>query len=312
MRALLIAVGLSLPAHAGDFQRAAAGSSSAKFLKLGAGARAMAMGEAYSALGEEPTAAYWNPAGLSHMAQPAVSFSRSEHVAGISLNHLYAAKPWGGGWVTALGAGYMSYGSVAQTDQSGVQTGSLSPSDLVVSASVANTVGAGMAAGATVKYVSSKLLDRAQTYAADLGLLSPWLWQEQMRLALTALNIGPGLRYGAEREPLPFRLRAGLAFRVSRNWTCTWDVEAPRDNAPVNAVGTEYRMGSSAASFAWRLGYNTRAATDVAGPTGLSLGLGLALRRMDFDYALASLGSLGAAHRFTVGLRFGQARAHAD
>src|SRR5881397_2370229 len=43
----------------------AAGEAGFAFLKLGVGARPMGMGSAYVALADDPTAVYWNPAGLA-------------------------------------------------------------------------------------------------------------------------------------------------------------------------------------------------------------------------------------------------------
>ncbi len=49
-----------------------AGEYAADFLRIGVGARAMAMGGAFSALASDATAFYWNPAGLSHVRRYAL------------------------------------------------------------------------------------------------------------------------------------------------------------------------------------------------------------------------------------------------
>ena len=41
------------------------GTSAANFLRIGIGARALAMGGAFVAVADDPTAAYWNVAGLA-------------------------------------------------------------------------------------------------------------------------------------------------------------------------------------------------------------------------------------------------------
>ncbi|MEQ1920553.1 MAG: hypothetical protein ABL955_15300, partial [Elusimicrobiota bacterium] len=56
--ALLLA---ALPAAA---MSSAAGTSGAQFLKLGSGARAGAMADAFAAIADDANAAYYNPAGL--------------------------------------------------------------------------------------------------------------------------------------------------------------------------------------------------------------------------------------------------------
>src|SRR5687768_8481233 len=50
-----------------------AGTTSAEFLKIGVGARAIGMGETQAALANDAFASYWNPAGLGSIKIPEVS-----------------------------------------------------------------------------------------------------------------------------------------------------------------------------------------------------------------------------------------------
>ena len=45
------------------------GTTSAKFLSIGVGSNAVGMGGAYTAVADDATAMYWNPAGLSFHIQ---------------------------------------------------------------------------------------------------------------------------------------------------------------------------------------------------------------------------------------------------
>ena len=56
-----------------NFKMSDSGTTTAQFLKLGVGARAIGMGEAYSAIADDPTAIYWNPAGLAAVSEHSVS-----------------------------------------------------------------------------------------------------------------------------------------------------------------------------------------------------------------------------------------------
>ena len=66
----------------------AAGSTSAAFLRLGAGARASAMGESGVALADDAGATFWNPAGLLQFNEYGVHFTHSEWLVG--LKHEFA------------------------------------------------------------------------------------------------------------------------------------------------------------------------------------------------------------------------------
>jgi len=54
-----------------------------EFMYVGAGARALAMGGAYTAVADDITAGYWNPAGLVHNTFKYASFMHSERFGGL-------------------------------------------------------------------------------------------------------------------------------------------------------------------------------------------------------------------------------------
>ena len=56
------------------------GQTGLSFLKLGVGARALGMGEAYSAVASDPTATYYNPASLSLSHNSQILFMHKEYV----------------------------------------------------------------------------------------------------------------------------------------------------------------------------------------------------------------------------------------
>lgn len=85
---VLLALGTG-PAHS---QRVA--KYGADFLAGGVDARALGMGGAYVSLADEVSAGYWNPAGLSHLQYPEISYMHVERFSGaVSFDYGGVALP---------------------------------------------------------------------------------------------------------------------------------------------------------------------------------------------------------------------------
>jgi len=70
-----------------------AGTSSATFLRIGVGARAVAMGETFVAVANDPSAIYWNPAGLASLQRRELSISHVQWPADIGYDHVTLTLP---------------------------------------------------------------------------------------------------------------------------------------------------------------------------------------------------------------------------
>ena len=56
------------------------GTTSAKFLSIGVGSNAVGMGGAYTAVADDATAMYWNPAGLSFHDTKEIYFNHANWI----------------------------------------------------------------------------------------------------------------------------------------------------------------------------------------------------------------------------------------
>src|SRR6185295_6519048 len=115
-----------------DFNRKAIGTSSANFLKLGMGARPKAMGDQFTAVADDASAVYWNPAGLSNLSAPSLLMMHAAHVQSIFYDSFAYALPVRERLGFGMGVQYLSYGKIEQTDESGITRGDYQPQDLSI------------------------------------------------------------------------------------------------------------------------------------------------------------------------------------
>ncbi len=307
LRAILIGLCFLPCASAwADFNADAKGTASGQFLKLSAGARAGAMGEAYSAVADDATALYWNPGALTriHEKSGSATLMHAPYVASSFFDYVAYAKNVNGtdAWGTSLQ--YFSAGAITQTDANGFDQGSFTPYDMALSAGYAHRF-KWLSVGASAKWVRSVILNSAQTAAMDLGVVSAPLYHDKLRLSGVITNVGGKLKFEEESERLPMTYRFGGAYQVTKQWVASTDLVMPIDNSPYVTVGSEYLwpLGRDW-DLSARAGLNSQAIKDLDGLSGLAFGLGMGFQSISFDYALQPLGDLGLTHRLSISFRF--------
>lgn len=318
MRSLLLAALASLlagPAAASVFNSASVGTTGADFLNLGVSARAEAMGEAYSAVADEASALYWNPAAMTQISGRSATLMHAPYLN--SSYYDYAAYAQKLGERSAVGADlqYFSTGkSITETDENDTELGSFTPYDLAFALGYAVMIDdskspdgglTGDSVGVSVKYVQSKILNSAQTLAVDLGILSRSYFEDRLRVAFTATNIGGVLKYEQAGERLPMAFRAGTAYKISDDWTSALDVVVPWDDTMYVALGEEYwLLNGPTWRFAARAGFSSETVSDLGGFSGVSAGVGIGLKSMMVDYSFTPMSGLGDAQRISLTYSF--------
>lgn len=303
MSAILIV--LPAAGRAAGFGSSAKATSAAGFLKMGAGARATAMGNAYSAVADEASALYWNPAGLTRIKDKSLTFMHADYLESSYYDYLAYGQNLGERGAWGASAQYFSAGKIAETDQAGIETGHFTPHDMAFTLGYARQA-AGFGLGVSGKVIRTEIVGSDTVFAADLGVLSPPLVDGRLRLAVGAANLGTKVKYERESEDLPLVVRTGGALRIAEGWQASLDLNFPRDNSMSVGLGTEYeRTVGERTRAAGRLGYNSRFGGDADGFKGLAFGVGLGFRQWQFDYAFMPAGALGMTHRLSVSLRLG-------
>jgi hypothetical protein len=283
-----------------------AGETGAQFLELPIGARAIAMGGAHAAVARDGTALHYNPAALATLDGGNVTAMYGAYFEDMSNQHLAVAHDFGlyGAW--ALSYQGMAYGDFDRTDNTGQLLGSFKPKDQSFGVGMGKTLGKRWDVGGGVKMINSEITEQASAVALDVGARARF---RHIALALSAANLGTGIKYRETEDDLPMTLRFGTAFHALEEgrWITAADIIAPAGTDPYAALGTEYGFMVARSTMAVRGGYNTRTSgSDLNGITGFSAGFGLDVIGITLDYAWAPFGDLGDTHRVSLGYRWGQ------
>jgi hypothetical protein len=178
----LLALGAALPISAQEEvpsievgrDNTGAGTTAAEFLLLGAGARGMAIGPAFSALTRDVESLYYNPAGLPLMGGLEVGFTMMPYFA--DTNYLWAgmALPLAGGeygfGLSIANFGFSDAPIYDETDQENESELTYDVAETVIGLSFAHAFIDRFTGGFTVKYISDNLGQAsASGFAFDIG-----------------------------------------------------------------------------------------------------------------------------------------------
>lgn len=297
--AAVLCAASALPAAAGG-----AGGESFNFLLLDADARAVAMGGAYTALATDANALLYNPAGLGFLQEHDASFMANRYAQGVTQEYLaFAARQ---GWGVNLI--HLSFGELERTTVAKPEpAGSFGITDLGLGVGYGRKLAPAVGVGAGLKFLHESIDNVAASgFALDLGTLYMVPGVRGLALGGAIRNIGPPVRFQSEASDLPLDVRLGGAYRYlifDRPAAAALDLSKGRRSDPVIGVGFEWTAAEGRLPL--RLGFNTR---NDAG-TGVTVGFGwVHEQRFRFQYAFVPLGELGAAHRVSIGLRWGDPR----
>lgn len=281
---------LVAPAFAGSEQ---AGASGAAFLKLSQSVRAASLGGSFVALADDPSAIFYNPAGLQLSGYSRVSFTQTNWLLGSSYSTLCYTRPMGLQDALGLALSYVSFGSIQETTSTS-RTGTgrfFTPSSILGVFSWARNLPWAYL-GVSAKFMRQNI----DTYQEDgigfdIGLLSRSPIKD-IRLGVSILNLG-----WSGDKALPQTLLFGLNYETGFGANFAGDLRIPRDADLTLHLGAEYKLISF---LTLRGGFNSRRVEGSGG--NYSLGLGFNFKNMCVDYAYVPYAELGDTHRVGVSL----------
>lgn len=312
------------------------GTVAAAFLEIGIGARAEAMGGAYTAQYGYAESIYWNAAGLAFTEKVTASFTNTQWLADLQLDFGTIAVPVKSIRGT-VAVGFTTLGTPSQpvrTVQQPEGTGEMYDArDFAFNFSAASKLADNFSVGLTAKYINQRIYNvSAQQLALDAGILyqtpldgltmgaSLSNFGEDMSLSGRVLDdiIDPDLEnegvenipvsYKTRTEALPQIFRFGLAYQrdINTDFDLTTSVDVLHPRGATESVNMGAEVGFRKL-FYMRAGYQNL--FERYAINGLTLGGGLRYilpNRTIFmvDYAWSDWGILNDAHRVSLSIAF--------
>ncbi len=311
------------------------GTTAAQFLKIGAGARPIGMGGAYTAVSNDILSVYWNPAGLSRIiGSGEATFNHAKWLA--ETNYDFAAASFNIGMLGSFGFHLISF----RTPEQPVRTVDLpegtgqywSANMISLGLSYAKNLTDQFSIGFTGKYVQEKIFNEsAQGAALDLGIFyqTPW---KNLTLGAAIFNFGTKMhmdgrdlynnvdpeaasgsvdavasKYRTENFDMPLSLRFGLAWQAVQNdqvqVLAAVDGVQPNDNSQYLNSGLE--VGLRRVIYL-RGGY--KALFQENSEQGLTFGAGIKYdvvgTHLKFDFGWADYGRLNNVQFVSLAIRY--------
>jgi len=280
----------------------AAGETGLAVLKIGVGARAVAMGEAFSALANDASGIYWNPAGSVWIEKRQAHFSHNSWIQGMNHNVASLTFPTK---IGSFGIGLLLNnidGFERRTIASEEPTGTFSSHDFSFAVNYARQFNKNISFGLNFKFFNEKIyIEDAGGYMIDLGsrYLTPI---HGLVVAGVIQNLGFTTEMKQEKIRLPQTLRLGAAYAlpfaaVKDKLLLAADYVQVFDDVSHINFGAEVLPVEV---LSLRTGYQTGFEDK-----GISAGFGLHIDWLDIDYAFVPFGrDLGDSHRFSLTTTF--------
>jgi hypothetical protein len=296
----------------GPLEASNSGTSSFSFLNIPTGARATAMGEAFTSVPNDIQGLVYNPACLATMAASQLSFQGLDYVSNINqetaaFGHAGRDEELSWGLLTDyLGVGDITR-TVATLSPSGdgfTENGTFSTYDMMLGASLAGPLWVeGLSIGTTLKFLRESLADASSNGAAfDAGLIYQGNVERSWNVGASVQNIGYASKFADAAVQLPWAFRVGASGQPFAQWLFSSDFVKRQDTSGAFNVGAEVTPKKF---FSMRVGYiYAFNSPDLGGLSNFTAGLGFRWNQMSLDYAFVPLGDLGYTHRVSLNFRF--------
>ncbi len=317
------------------------GTAALQFLKLGVDARAIGMGEAYTAIADDISAVWWNPAGLAPAVQQQALFSHTNWPA--EIMHEYAAATYTNGvstWAVSASVLHMDQMAITEEEPFGETGETFTASDMALGITYASAFTDKFSFGVTGKYLRENLyIYDVNSFSFDLGSMYNTGWKN-LKIGMALRNFGPDIRFkvdddddgGTDEDPfdlldndgdgsidedgqeldskIPMNFSLGISGDIMRSadsqehWIASVQLDNCIDRLETWNIGTEYKWGNLFLRGGYQLNYDANGMS-----TGFGVQIPTRLAVFNVDYAYTNMGNLeedflSSAHRLSIKMKY--------
>jgi long-subunit fatty acid transport protein len=295
-----------------------AGTATAQFLKIGVGARATAMGDAFVAVANDASALYWNPAGITQFQTNEIIFSHTSWF--LDIQHQFIGAVYHLSLDDAIGVSVTSLhmdDMQVTTEFAPQGTGNyFSFGDLAAGLTYSRKLTPQFSFGATVRYVQETMdVVKMRGVVIDFGTYY-WTGLGTSRFSAVVTNFGNEMSpsgsitlYGGETiskfqefSP-PTNFKFGFAIDPIKDetnlLTTAIQLNHPNDNSENISFGAEYGWRNT---LFLRGGYKLNV-EDQSFTVGGGLATTISGITLNVDYGYAAYANLGGVHRISMNVK---------
>lgn len=284
---------------------ASADTAGFAFLQVPTGARAVAMGGAFTAVPGDPMGLYWNPATLAGMQEQMFTSTYTGYLMDMQAGFAGWVNPSDNDLV-GVSVNYFYGGTFTRTSMTN-PTGNgeeFSTNSVSLGGTYVYKFGPTLSIGTTAKFVYSSI----DTYSGNAFLVDVGAWYKPALISFGFAVRNAGIQTKAfyqENDPVPTVIAAGAsADFLDDKLLVALDVSYPLHGDFDTALGVEY---SPMEMLSLRAGGNLHdkdAADNADGSIidALAFGAGTNWNRFSLDYAFKPFADLGNIHRFSLGI----------
>lgn len=286
----------------------AGGTAGFAFLQVPAGARAVAMGGAFTAIPGDPLSLYWNPAAAATVSDPVLSTTYTSYMMDMQTGFIGWVNPREGD-VIGVSLNYFYGGTFDRTSMEDPMGNGeeFSSNSMALAGTWAKSLTESIAVGATGRFIYSQIDSyNANGFSVDLGGMYCPASLPGFTGAVAVRNAGVQTKaFYSENDPMPTEVAAGVSQALLEGkLLIAADGTMPFEGDFDAAVGVEY---TPLEMLSLRTGWSL-SAKDMADNAGggfidaMGFGMGTHYNQFSLDYAWKPYADLGNTHRISLGM----------